>query len=524
MATLIHPLAISGSRLTDGTVNAGGKIYLTSPGTSNTRVTAYSDRDKSSALTLVGGGYLLDQAGKIAAWVDQPCQVRIETSAGVAVDSFLFEPSVSSGLVEVIGSGFTGINPSTGQYAAGYRTYLARVLSSIATSVGGTDGNFLAGSGATSRAIFSTINDFGVSVKSFGAIGNGVADDTAAIQNTINFVSAAGGGRVIIPAGTYNISAVLTVPSGVDIVGAGSAATIIRATNTTQDAMTLSGSAASSVITNRITDITFTHSSTTTGTAISGAALLLYNVSVIINKFRFGLNASGGLVYFVINAIIGGTSADANSIPVQVSSTCAGFMMTGSWIQRAGAGQAHVQLAGAGPQLTNNLIDASLSSATSDGIKLTATATLVVLTGNGINGGASGHGLNIVSGASIAVNTGNSISPDVIDSRPGAPIQYSFGTNSSVTPLPLQTDTVRVIATAAITVTINAAAAGRMGQPLTIFCLNNSGGAVTWTFNAQYKTSGAVAPATGNGIAVMFEYDSISLVYREVGRSASVAI
>jgi predicted outer membrane repeat protein len=45
-------------------------------------------------------------------------------------------------------------------------------------------------------------------VKTFGAIGNGVADDTAAIQNTI-FAQQVSGGTVFIPAGTYNITNIL---------------------------------------------------------------------------------------------------------------------------------------------------------------------------------------------------------------------------------------------------------------------------------------------------------------------------
>ena len=40
-------------------------------------------------------------------------------------------------------------------------------------------------------------------VKAFGAIGNGVANDKAAIQSTINAAAAAGGGVVFFPAGTY---------------------------------------------------------------------------------------------------------------------------------------------------------------------------------------------------------------------------------------------------------------------------------------------------------------------------------
>ena len=78
-----------------------------------------------------------------------------------------------------------------------------------------------------------------VSVKQFGAVGDGVADDTAAIQAAIDAVAAtttpddianqfnAFGGTVYLPPGSYRISATLVLKNGVRLVGAGRRASML---------------------------------------------------------------------------------------------------------------------------------------------------------------------------------------------------------------------------------------------------------------------------------------------------------
>ncbi len=53
------------------------------------------------------------------------------------------------------------------------------------------------------------------SVRDFGAVGNGVAKDTAAVQRAIDAANAAGGGEVLLPQGTY-LCGSLFLKSGVD--------------------------------------------------------------------------------------------------------------------------------------------------------------------------------------------------------------------------------------------------------------------------------------------------------------------
>ena len=65
-----------------------------------------------------------------------------------------------------------------------------------------------------------------VSVKDFGAVGDGIADDTVAIQNAINYISRTnsgapvrGGGTVYLPGGVYRITSGLLIGWGTRLLG-----------------------------------------------------------------------------------------------------------------------------------------------------------------------------------------------------------------------------------------------------------------------------------------------------------------
>src|SRR2546426_5017891 len=64
-------------------------------------------------------------------------------------------------------------------------------------------------------------------VRVFGAMGNGTADDTAAIQKAIDAARDAGGGLVFIPAGTYRVTSTVVLRSPVSGIGGGRARALV---------------------------------------------------------------------------------------------------------------------------------------------------------------------------------------------------------------------------------------------------------------------------------------------------------
>lgn len=163
----------------NGTPLVGGKLYSYAAGTTTPLVT-YTD---------AGGGtanpnpVVLDSRGEASVWLGTDLyKLRLTTATDVEVWT-----------VDNVGG-----NATLAQLAASGGSALVGFIQS--------------GAGAQARTVQAKLRDT-VSVKDFGAVGNGVVDDTAAIQAAINAVAALGGGHVYIPRGNYLLNTGLTISS-----------------------------------------------------------------------------------------------------------------------------------------------------------------------------------------------------------------------------------------------------------------------------------------------------------------------
>ena len=151
--------------------------------------------------------------------------LTVKDSAGrnilYAADSQLFYDAsgLSSTTDPAGGAGMVGFSYSL-SYAAGT---LGKWIKDLALNAGASFiGWVQAGASAVTRTVENKIRDI-VSVKDFGAIGDGVTNDTAAIQAAIN----SGASRVIVPKGKYKCSGTIEIKNVKGFILEGDSAAIV---------------------------------------------------------------------------------------------------------------------------------------------------------------------------------------------------------------------------------------------------------------------------------------------------------
>src|SRR5262245_39137991 len=110
-----------------------------------------------------------------------------------------------------------------------------------------------------------------VNVRNFGAQGDGVTDDAAAIGTALTAVKASGG-IVCLPPGTYLLGTPLSLSSNVTLLGAGADATTICSHSAlgANRLIVIQGTCASRVKNIHISGLTFCNGTASTGNPTSG--------------------------------------------------------------------------------------------------------------------------------------------------------------------------------------------------------------------------------------------------------------
>lgn len=508
-AALLAPLAISGSRKSDGTANAGGKVYAYLPDTL-TSTNIYAD---ATAETIATQPITLDNGGRVpranypdGLFIVRPVRLLIQDSSGTTISDSVYVPG-TAGATGVNNAGFTD-------------STLDGVLDKALTSFGGQDWLYKESGGATERTIKAKFSELLISVKDFGAVGDGVAIDTTAVQAAVNRVKALGGGVVYFPPGTFLIDQAITLTSanGVTFKGAGMGVTVITSSHATANVFTLT-------TTNNIVFEGFnvSNSGDSTGSVFSlttANRVRFIDVGVTgitgTGKYRYGLNITTGSDVALYNCRFFGLASDAASRACLFTDVTRMLIVGG--FQGVNSGSAYnVEFAGSSANFSSLGVEYSTSTAVRFALGLTGT-------------GFSFHG-----GFGLTLSVATATIPGI---RTYGVTDFQTSSTSSAVgaaQTPSLIGGTEVVLTAASggagVVTVNAPAvlpptgSGAGDNLYWDFVFKNaSGGAVTWTMNAIYILDGATAIPTTDGhtIMVRFRWDRATSELRECSRSDTV--
>jgi len=274
--------------------------------------------------------------------------------------------AVPAGSYKITGT-VTGIFYSFGvvTIVTGTVNYISN-LASLGTStgstlVGTTNGN----TGSITRTVAAKLNDT-VSVKDFGAIGDGVADDTAAMQAAHNT-----GQLIYYPAGTYVFTTISFVQGG--IIGAGNLTKLISTNANSANLITFTGT--TSVNAALFKNFIIVAASTKS----NGAALAI-------------LPASGELSYLMIDGLYTyntpiGISLNQCNYGSVINCTIINYTLFGVYFQN------HITYGAGDFLIADNFINTAIPTGNRIGIFQDSGGGLRII-GNKILGGAVGYALN----------------------------------------------------------------------------------------------------------------------------------
>lgn len=494
MAQLIQSLAIAGARDSSGNPVSSGVAWFFEIGGGSTQATVYSDEDGTVIATQP---VVLDAGGRAVVFTVGPVRMVIQDSTFADVSDVDQVNVNTAEAVRVDSASWTD-------------PFLDEVLDVLGTSVGGTDGKYLESSGATARTIKSKFSELSISVKDFGAKGDGLQVDTTAVQAAINRVAFLGGGEVYFPPGTYLTDQLLTcATSGVSLRGAGRGVSIIKLNSATLNGITFTGCTGFS-----IRDLELVAASSSSGTGITFATCTKFAMSgVYVHLFYVECAMTSGQ-YVAIRDTELRSASTAGSAGRSITLTdTSNVNVTASIMDCLGASSKTVEVLGSSSSLA--IFQSSTSSTgTFVYFATAASGNGFRFVGNGIGGTAFGFADSVV--PLNFFQRGNGIDGSATTSAVG----------NTQTPVLITGPDIKLTAASggAGTVTVGLPAVLPISTAKDVFYdftfVNAAGGAVTWTLNGVFVVSAAIPTTDAHTIGVRFRWDGAKL--REVSRADTV--
>jgi hypothetical protein len=251
MAVNLSPLAGAGWQFFDnsGNVLTGGKLYTYASGTTTPAVVYTS----VSGLTAHTNPIILDAAGRIPGgevWLDNGYGYKfiLKDANDVQIGSYDNIPTQAPPPVVIVNDASSiayekGYTLTAGSFVVGDTYLIVSTGTTNFVAIGAATNtvglHFTAtgigsgtGTAKLSRTVESKLQE-AISVKDFGAVGDGTTNDTVAFAAAAAAINAAGGGKLIIPQGTYIIGS-QTFAGATGKGYAYQAATLLQFTNCTK--------------------------------------------------------------------------------------------------------------------------------------------------------------------------------------------------------------------------------------------------------------------------------------------------
>lgn len=210
-------------------VTAAGMNFLTGNVVTSTQIQEFTATQGQTVFTLTNFNYA-PSTNNLSVFVNGSKQIAGVNFTETNVNTFTFSTGLNVGdSVEAI----VGLVASGGIISAGSVSYtpgtnslipaggtVATALNDLSDKANGTNyiGYNQGSTGGTNRVLTSKLKE-SVSVKDFGAVGDGITDDTSAIQAAITYGGSVGGADIYFPTGTYKVTSTLNMAQLVRLIG-----------------------------------------------------------------------------------------------------------------------------------------------------------------------------------------------------------------------------------------------------------------------------------------------------------------